>query len=85
MAVNAYESLHVINQATAQITEHIERLKTDGLIRPEQAEIHKLTAEGTRALVAYSAVLGLSDREMSESSRTGKERIEIEKRAKTPN
>jgi len=70
-----YESLHAINQATAQITEHIERLKMDGLIKSEQADIHKLTAEETRALVCYSTVLSLIEQEQSEAARIQGERI----------
>lgn len=76
MKTPAYESLHAINQATAQITEHIERLKTDGLIKPEQADIHKLTAEETRALVCYSAVLSLVEQEQAEAARAQKKRLQ---------
>lgn len=72
MKVTAYESLHAINQATAQIAEHVERLKTDGLIRSEQAETHKLAAEETRALVCYSAVLSLVEQEQAQAARTEK-------------
>lgn len=80
---SAYESLHVINQATEQITEHIDRLKTDGLINAEQGEILKLTAKATRAVACHSAILGLTEREMSEAWRADKDRIEIEEHLKS--
>src|SRR5437016_6327827 len=76
----AYESLHVISQATEQITEHIERLKIEGLLRPEQADLRKSAIEQLRAEISFTAVLNLADRESEDASRLEQERIKREER-----
>jgi hypothetical protein len=79
MNATAYESLHIINQATQQIAEHIERLTNEGLLLPQFAEIRRLAAEQNCAEINVSAILRLVEREQAEAARVERERMEKEK------
>jgi hypothetical protein len=76
---NAYESLHVIKDAAAQITEHIDHLKTDGLLGPDVAEVHKLMAQQLGSATCQSAMLNLTQQEMRTASDSEKARLTLEK------
>ncbi len=76
---NAYESLHVIKDATTRITEHIDHLKADGLLGPEQAEVQKLTALEIGSVVCSSAMSNMAEREMQSAAELEKTRFELEK------
>jgi hypothetical protein len=75
-----YESLHIINAATQQITEHIEKLKIDGLLTPHYAELRALAAQQTCVETSHSAIVTLAERELQEAARIEKERLEQERK-----
>lgn len=78
MKAAVYNSLTVINQATQQITESIEHLKTEGLLVPHFAEIRKLAAEQNCAETCLSAILALANREQQDAAQSEQERIRQE-------
>jgi hypothetical protein len=73
-------AINAINQATEQITGQIEYLRSAGLLKSRVAEIHKMTAEELRAVVCYSAIMRLMDREQHTASQAGKRRRALEKK-----
>jgi hypothetical protein len=83
MKPEIYESLHVINAATQQITEHIEKLESAGLLTPHFADIRKLTAQQTCIETSHSAIVALAGLEMGEVAKIEKERIERESRLRS--
>jgi hypothetical protein len=78
MRATAYESLHAINAATQQITDHIERLKAEGLLTPHFAELRTLAAEQNCAETSLSAILALAGLEQQDAARIEKERSQKE-------
>lgn len=78
MKASAYSSLAAINQATQQITENIEHLKTEGLLVPHFAEIRRLAAEQNCAETCLSAILNLANREQQDAASFEQERIRQE-------
>ncbi|HLJ28206.1 MAG TPA: hypothetical protein VKY85_15955 [Candidatus Angelobacter sp.] len=63
MKASIYESLHAISQAAEQISQHIERLKAEGVLAPALADIRKLAIKQLRAEVSLNSLLILVDRE----------------------
>lgn len=84
MKAEIYESLHVINAATQQITEHIEKLKADGLLTPHYAKLRRLAAQQTCVETSNSAIVTLAERELQEAARLEKERLEQERKLSEP-
>ena len=83
MKPEIYESLHVINTATQQITEHIEKLKAHGLLTPHYAELRALAAQQTCVETNHSAILSLIRREQDDAVQLEKQRLEMEDRLKS--
>ena len=83
MKADIYNSLTVINQATEQITENLEKLRDEGLLTPHFAEIRILAAQQNCAETNVSVVHHLTVREEEDAMRFQKERIEKEARLKS--
>jgi hypothetical protein len=83
MKPEIYESLHVINQATKQITEHTEKLRDEELIAPQIAEIRILAAQQNCAETNVHVISSISQREIAEASRIEKERLALENKLKS--
>ncbi len=67
--VELYESLYVIAQATEQITHHLERLASAGLVSEVMNEQHLLAAHELRAQVSATAVNNLTAPELEDAGR----------------
>ncbi len=75
-----YESLYLICQATQQITEHLERLRSANVLVPSFVEVNKTAALELRAEITTSALHNLTAPEVEEAHRHGTKRIRMEKR-----
>jgi regulator of replication initiation timing len=71
-----YESLSAINQATDQLTEHIERLKSAYRLKFKMADLFRLTAEELRAQINQSVIVHMSRDEVTDAARFQKLRTE---------
>src|SRR5579871_4829228 len=67
--VELYESLFAIAQATEQITHHLERLASAGLVSEVMGEQHTLAAHELRAQIAATAVNNLTAPELEDAGR----------------
>ena len=83
MKAEIYQSLTAINQATEQITEHLEKLRDAELLTPHFAEIRILAGQQNCAETNTSVVHTLTVREEEDATRLQKERIEKEERLKS--
>ncbi|HEY6348915.1 MAG TPA: hypothetical protein VI636_05850 [Candidatus Angelobacter sp.] len=75
-----YESLFLICQATQQIIDHLERLRSAAILPPVSVELHKMAANQLRAAVTATAVLNLAAPEAEDAYRNEKRRIRMETR-----
>lgn len=75
-----YESLHLICQATQQITDHLERLRSLNVLSGAFADINKTAALQLRAEIATSAVHSLASREIEEAHRHEQRRLRMERK-----
>ncbi len=78
--VELYESLFVIAQATEQITHHLERLASAGLVSEIMSEQHALAAHQLRAQIAATAVNNLTAPELEDAGRYAKEHRELQQK-----
>ncbi len=67
--VELYESLFVIAQAAEQITHHLERLTSAGLISEKMSEQQMLAVLEARAHIALTAVNNLTAPELADAGR----------------
>lgn len=81
--MEVFESLYLISQATQQIADHLERLKSAKMLAPVFAEIQKLAAFERQAVVAASVVHNLAAPELEDSSRHQHRCIHLEKKLVT--
>ncbi len=75
-----YESLYLICQATQQITEHLERLRSANVLVPSFVEVNKTAALELRAEITTSALHNLTAPEVEEAHRHGTKRIRMERK-----
>ncbi|MBZ5521596.1 MAG: hypothetical protein LAP21_04990 [Acidobacteriia bacterium] len=75
-----YDSLSVINRATDQITEQIERLKTAYRLTYKRADLFRFSAEELRAQLNHVIIGHLSRDEGTDAARFQKRRMEQEKK-----
>jgi regulator of replication initiation timing len=75
-----YQSLSAINQATDQLIEHIERLKSAYRLKFKMADLFRLTAENLRAQINHNVIAHISRDEMADAARFQKLRTEKERR-----
>lgn len=73
-----YESLSAINQATNQLTEHIERLKSAYRLKFKMADLYRSTAEELRAQINQNVIAHMSRDEVADAARFQKQRTAIE-------
>ncbi len=78
--VELYESLFVIAQATEQITNHLERLTSAGLVSEAMGEQHTLAAHELRAHIAATAVNNLTAPELADAGRYAKQHRELQRK-----
>lgn len=75
-----YESLYLICQATQQITDHLERLRSANVLSGAFVEINKTAALQLRAEVGTSAVHNLASSEIDDAHRHETKRIRLERK-----
>ncbi len=75
-----YESLYLICQATQQITEHLERLRSASVLARSFVEVNKTAALQLRAEITTSAIHNLTAPEVADAHRQGIKRIRMEKK-----
>ncbi len=75
-----YESLYLICQATQQITEHLERLRSANVLVSSFVEINKTAALELRAEITTSALHNLTAPEVEETHRHETKRIRMERK-----
>ncbi len=78
--VDLYESLFAIAQATEQITHHLERLTSAGLVSGLIGEQHTLAAHELRAHIAATAVNNLTAPELEDAGRYAKQHRELRRK-----
>lgn len=78
--IEIYESLYLICQATQQITEQLERLRSANLLEPAFVEINKMAALQLRAEIATSAVHNLTEPEVKEGHRLEQKRLRMQRK-----
>lgn len=72
-----YESLYLICQATQQITEQLDRLRSVNVLKRVFADINKETALQLRAEVTTAAVHYLTNPEIADAHRHESKRIQL--------
>ena len=77
--VEVYESLHLIAQATQQITEQLERLRSAKLLAPRFMKLQMLAAHGLRAQIATSALHNLTAPELADAGQYANQHRRLEK------
>lgn len=82
MKTEIYGALAIMNQATEQITESIEKLRDAGLLTPHFAEIRILAAQENCLETSVSAIHKLTAVEEEDAHRVQQERTEKEARLK---
>ncbi len=75
-----YESLYLICQATQQITEHLERLRSANVLVSSFVEVNKAAALELRAGITTSALHNLTAPEVEEAHRHESKRIRMERK-----
>ena len=78
--VELYESLFVIAQATEQITHHLERLASAGLVSDIMSEQHTLAAHELRAQISATAVNNLTAPELEDAGRYAQQHRELQQK-----
>ena len=73
-----YESLYLICNATQQITDHLDRLRSAEILKPVFVELHKTAAQQLRAEITASATLNLTAPEAEDAYRHESKRIRME-------
>jgi len=79
-----YQSLYTVNESLQLVGEHLEKLKTAGILKESFAEIRKLAAEQMRAEINQAATINLHTRECESAHRFEKERSDLEVRVAGP-
>ncbi len=67
--VEVYESMYLICQATQQITEHLERLRSANVLARSFVEVNKTAALQLRAEITTSAIHNLTAPEVADAHR----------------
>ncbi len=75
--VEVYESLFVIAQATEQIAEHLERLRSSGMLSQNIMELQLLLVRHMSAEVATSTVHNLTAPEVDDAARYEQEYLQL--------
>ncbi len=78
--VELYESLFVIAQATEQITHHLERLTSAGLVSEPMSELQMLAAYELRAHIAVTAVNNLTAPELADAGRYAEQHRQLQQK-----
>ncbi|HEY6251433.1 MAG TPA: hypothetical protein VI685_15860 [Candidatus Angelobacter sp.] len=73
MKPEIYQSLAAINQATEQIVQNAEKLRDEGVLVPDFAELRVLEARQNCSDINVSAAHYLSGRELEDAGEIGKE------------
>ncbi len=78
--VELYESLFVIAQATEQITNHLERMTSAGLVSETMSELYMLAAHELRAHIAVTAVNNLTAPELEDAGRYAQQHRDLQQK-----
>lgn len=79
MKAEIYQSLYTINESLQLTAEHLDMLKTEGIISPEVSEIGRTTVEQLRSKINLMALNALHTREREDAHRFEQQSIRLTK------